>query len=146
MRRAHKYYFVDNRSYRGKQVVNTTTIPAGAGAAPQRAGARPILSRRLYLGFAALFAFGVFAQAFFAGAMILISNDWRPWHIGIGHLLSSPIPLIPLLLIILSFVGRLPRGDKWLTFLLFVLAILQPFFLYFLWMLLLLGGLASSNP
>ena len=125
--------------------MNTTHIHPGAEAGPQQAAARPVVSRRIYLGFAALFAIGVFAQAFFAGAMILISNDWRPWHIGIGHLLSSPIPLIPLLLIILSFVGRLPRGDKWLTFLLFVLALLQPFMLYFRGMLPLLGALHPAN-
>jgi putative tricarboxylic transport membrane protein len=144
MRRAHKYYSPTTILTKGT-IVNTTTIPAGADVAPQRTRARPILSRRFYLGFAALFAFGVFAQAFFAGAMILISNDWRPWHIGIGHLMSSPIPLIPLLMIILSFVGRLPRADKWLTFLLFVLALLQPFMLYFRGMLPLLGALHPAN-
>jgi hypothetical protein len=125
--------------------VNTTTIPAGADAAPQRAGARLILWRRLYLGFAVLFAIGVFAQAFFAGAMILISNDWRPWHIGIGHMLVSPVPLLPLLMIITSFVGRLPRADKWLTFLLFVLALLQPFMVYFKGSLPLLAALHPAN-
>jgi hypothetical protein len=123
--------------------VNTTTIPAGA--APERTRARPILSRRFYLGFAALYAFGVFAQAFFAGAMILISNDWRPLHIGIGHLLSSPIPLLPLLMIVTSFVGRLPRADKWLTFLLFVLALLQPFMVIFKGSLPLLAALHPAN-
>jgi hypothetical protein len=103
------------------------------------------LSRRLYLGFAALFAFGVLAQAFLAGGMLLISNEWRPWHIGIGHLLSSPVPLIPLALIILSFAGRLPRSDKWLSVLLFVLALAQPFFLYLRGMLPLLGALHPAN-
>jgi Family of unknown function (DUF6220) len=122
--------------------VNTTHFHPGAEVAPRT---RPLWSRRIYLGLAALFAFGVIAQAFLAGAMILISNDWRPWHIGIGHALTSPIPLIPLLLIILSFVGRLPRADKWLTGLLFILAMAQPVVLYVRGMLPLLGALHPAN-
>jgi hypothetical protein len=123
-------------------MMNTTHVHPGAQAAPR---ARPLWSRRVYVGLAGLFALGVIAQAFLAGAMILISNDWRPWHIGIGHALSSPIPLLPLLMVILSFVGRLPRADKWLTGLLFVLAMAQPFFLYLRGPLPLLGALHPAN-
>jgi hypothetical protein len=122
--------------------VNTAHINPRVQVAPRT---RPIWSRRLYVGFAALFAFGVLAQAFFAGAMLLSSTDWRPWHIGIGHLLSSPIPLFPLLLIILSFVGRLPRADKWLAFVLFVLAMVQPVMIYLRGPLPLLSALHPAN-
>ena len=126
--------------------MNTTHIHPGVDAAPQqRAGTPPIWSRRLYLGLAAFFALGVIVQAFLAGGMILISYAWRPWHIGIGHLRSSPVPLIPLLLIILSFVGRLPRQDKWLSASLFILAMVQPLVLYLRTVLPLLGALHPAN-
>jgi hypothetical protein len=72
----------------------------------------------------------VLAQAFLAGAGIFVAGNWMPWHIGLGHLLTSPIPLIPLLALILSFTGRLPGADRWLSGSLFLLALFQPVVLY----------------
>ncbi len=70
------------------------------------------------------------AQAFFAGAGIFVGGSWMLWHTGLGHLLTSPIPLIPLAMLILSFTARLPRSDKQLSGLLLFPAMVQPVFLY----------------
>jgi hypothetical protein len=111
--------------------LNTTRTHPGATTSPrQRLRTAPIWPRRIYIGLAALFLLGVAIQAFLAGAGIFVSAQWVAWHRALGHMLTSPIPLIPLLLIILSFAGRLPRSDKWLTALLFFLALMQPVVLY----------------
>lgn len=104
-----------------------------------------IWPRRFYLGFAMLFMLGVLAQAFFAGAGIFLDGSWMRWHNGIGHLLTSPIPLFPLLLLILSFVGRLPHTDRWLSGLLLILATVQPVFLYLRGVLPLLSAFHPVN-
>jgi hypothetical protein len=82
------------------------------------------------MGLAALFLLGVLAQVFLAGAAIFDKSSWFTWHNLLGHLLVHPLPLIPLLLLILSFVARLPQADKWLSALLLVMAMLQPMLIY----------------
>ena len=79
---------------------------------PQPIGRGALWARQAYLGLAVLFWLGILAQAFFAGAGIFVAGSWMAWHEALGHLMSSPIPLIPLLLLILSFAGRLPRTDN----------------------------------
>ncbi len=92
--------------------------------------APPRRARRAYLILAIIFAVGVMAQAFLAGAGIFLAGDWMLWHEGIGHLLTSPIPIIPLITLILSFTGRLSSADRWMSAGLFVLALVQPVVLY----------------
>jgi hypothetical protein len=106
-------------------------MPSEVAAAQQQpTRAAPSRSRRAYLILASIFFLGVAAQAFFAGAGIFVGGSWMLWHIALGHLLTSPLPLIPLAMVILSFTGRLPRADKRLCGLLFLLAMIQPVFLY----------------
>jgi Family of unknown function (DUF6220) len=105
----------------------------------------PTRPRRVYQGLALIFFLGVTIQAFLAGAGIFLGGPWILWHRGLGHLLTSPIPLIPLLLLILSFVGRLPRSDKWLCGLLLFLATVQPVVLYLRGVLPILSALHPVN-
>jgi hypothetical protein len=103
------------------------------------------MARRVYLGLAIIFWLGVIAQAFLAGAGIFTGGPWMSAHIAIGHLLTSPIPLIPLLLLILSAVARLPQGDRWWCALLLILALVQPVVLYLRGVLPLLSALHPVN-
>jgi hypothetical protein len=84
----------------------------------------------VYVGLALFFAVGVAAQAVLAGAGIFAGGSWMVAHSVLGHLLTSPIPLIPLLLLIFGFVARVPRRDRWLCALLLVLATIQPVVVY----------------
>jgi hypothetical protein len=99
----------------------------------------------VYAGVAVLFLLGVAVQAFLAGAGMFVGGSWMAVHIGLGHLLTSPIPLLPLLLLIFSFVARRPRADRWLCGLLLVLALLQPVVLYLRGVLPLLSALHPLN-
>jgi hypothetical protein len=122
-----------------------TTLPTAAVAPQQPIKRAPTRSRRVYLVLALIFFLGVTIQAFLAGAGIFTGGSWILWHRGLGHLLTSPIPLIPLLLLILSFVGRLPRADKWLCGLLLFLAAVQPVVLYLRGVLPILSALHPVN-
>ena len=97
---------------------------------PQGARGERDWPRRLFIGFAALFVAGVVAQVFLAGAAIFDEWSWFQVHNVVGHLLVHPLPLLPLLMLIFSFVARLSRADKWLSGLLVILAILQPILIY----------------
>jgi hypothetical protein len=121
---------IDRLYGKGRFLSTTHVHPNMDTAQPPHPRAVPIRSRYLYIGLAALFLLGVFAQVFLAGAALFDRSAWFTWHNTLGHLLVHPLPLIPLLLLILSFVGRLPRADKWLSALLLVLAILQPMLIY----------------
>src|SRR5262245_28385271 len=90
----------------------------------------PNRARWAYFGLLIFFGLGVLAQGFFAGAGMFVAGNWMAWHEGFGHLLTSPVPLAPLLALILSFTGRLPATDRSMSALLFVLALLQPVVLY----------------
>jgi hypothetical protein len=117
--------------YRKESSLDTArTNPDTSAVDRQRPPARPSWSRRFYIGFAALFALGVVAQVFLAGAGLFIDRSWLDIHSALGHLLTSPLPLFPLLMLILSFTARLPRSDRWLAALLLVLATVQPVMLY----------------
>jgi plastocyanin len=102
-------------------------------------------ARRFYLGFAALFWVGVIAQAFLAGAGLFLGGSWMRGHSALGHLLTSPLPLLPLLMLMLSFAGRLPKADRWWCALLLILATLQPVVLYLRGVLPLLSALHPVN-
>lgn len=91
---------------------------------------RPIWAIRTYQLLTALFWVAVVVQAFLAGAMIFAGGEWRTAHIIFGHLLSSPLPLVPMLLILLSYVAKLPSTDKTLAWWLFLFTLLQPVWLY----------------
>lgn len=123
---------------------NHPTRPVGQTSTPSEVPASSV-ARRLYLGLTAFFWLCVMAQAFLAGAGIFASGSYMRWHIILGHLLSSPVPVIPLFLLVLSFSGRLPSMDKWLCACLFFLAIIQPFFLYLREVAPMLGALHPLN-
>jgi hypothetical protein len=62
------------------------------------------VGRYLYALLASVFVAGVVAQVFFAG-MGAFGADWS-WHASFVHLLE----LLPLLMVPVAFVGRLPWG------------------------------------
>jgi hypothetical protein len=99
-------------------------------ARPHVTGSERGWARKLFVGFGVLFVLGVLAQVFLAGAAIFDDWSWFQVHEIVGHLLVHPLPLLPLLMLIFSFVGRLPRADKWLSGLLVLLAVVQPIFIY----------------
>ena len=77
--------------------------------------------RIAYLVVAWLFVVGILGQVFLVGLALLDAQPTWPMHIEFGHELVA----LPLLLVVLSFVGRLPRAAKGLTALLFVVAVMQ---------------------
>jgi plastocyanin len=126
--------------------VKTFTILPDTNTAPRPQIGRGVAwARRFYLGFAALFWLGIVAQAFLAGAGLFVGGSWMRGHIALGHLLTSPLPLLPLLMLILSFAGRLPKADRWWCALLLILATLQPVVLYLRGVLPLLSALHPVN-
>jgi plastocyanin len=126
--------------------VKPSTIPPDTNTAPRpQIGPGPAWARRFYLGFAVLFLLGVVAQAFLAGAGLFLGGSWMRGHSALGHLLTSPLPLLPLLMLILSFAGRLPKADRWWCALLLLLATLQPVVLYLRGVLPLLSTLHPVN-
>lgn len=126
--------------------MDATQTSAGVAAGPASSSAQPrAWPRRLYLILAWLFLAGVVAQAFLAGAGLFVPGQWLLWHGVLGHLLSSPLPVIPALLLILSFVGRMPAAVRWLTALLLILAWVQPVFLYLRGLVPLLASLHPVN-
>ena len=77
------------------------------------------LARIFYTVLSSVFVTGVVAQVFFAG-MGAFGADWS-WHQTFVHLLE----LLPLLMISVAFVGRLPWGLRLLPFGLLVLVGVQ---------------------
>ena len=78
------------------------------------------IGRYGYLGMAALFAAGIMTQVYFVGLSLLGGRPSWNDHIGLGHGLG----FLALLLVILAYVGRQPRGTKnltWATFAVYVL-------------------------
>lgn len=78
------------------------------------------LSRYAYAGTAWLMVLGIMMQVFFIGLSLLGQRPSWQSHIGLGHALG----VLPLLLIILAYVGRLPRPMKPVTWLVFAIYIL----------------------
>lgn len=73
------------------------------------------LARIVFAGLASVFLAGVLTQVFFAG-MGAFGADWS-WHRSFVHLLEP----LPLLMILVAFVGRLPWGLRLLPLGLLVL-------------------------
>jgi hypothetical protein len=69
------------------------------------------LSRIAYLAFALLFVAGILFQVFLVGLGLFAGQLTWSTHVGFGQWLG----IAPFLLVILSFVGRLPRSEKWLA-------------------------------
>ena len=69
------------------------------------------VARTLFRVLAVIFAAAIVVQVLFAGISIFVDGTRWNVHKAIGH--SFTIAL--LLMIILAFAGRLPRGMKWLT-------------------------------
>lgn len=61
-----------------------------------------------------------------AGVGILVAGVWLSYHAAFGYL----IILIPLLLLPLGLLARLPRSLNWLSGLLAALALIQPVLLW----------------
>ncbi len=125
--------------------MNRSSIPlTGERTTPAVAGVRPMWVLRLYRGLNTFFLLAVLLQTFLAGAMLFAGGEWRTAHIAVGHLLSS-LPLIPLAILFLAFVGRLSAADKGLAGLLLLLTILQPVWLYLRGISILLAALHPVN-
>ena len=97
-----------------------TSFPQQRTRAPRRV---PLV---IYATFAVVFLLSVVVQVFLAGAGIFASASWLSSHGILGQIL----PVIPLLMVILGLVGKLPRTINWLTVLLLVLVYIQPWFIY----------------
>ena len=107
--------------------MNIPSVPPVVTSSPQQRTRAP---RRvplvIYTALAVVFLLCVVVQVFLAGAGIFASASWLGSHGIFGHVL----PVIPLLMVILGLVGRLPRPINWLTVLLLVLVYIQPWFIY----------------
>jgi hypothetical protein len=78
------------------------------------------LSRYGYAAAACLFVAGILMQVFLVGLTLLGRQPSWQTHMGLGHSLS----ILVLLMIILVYMGRLPRPMKpltWLSLILYVL-------------------------
>jgi hypothetical protein len=82
--------------------------------------------QRGYFCVALFFVLCVLFQVFMAGAGILVTGYWLAFHAAFGYF----IILIPILLLPLGLLGRLPRSVNWLSALLVVLALVQPLLLW----------------
>jgi Family of unknown function (DUF6220) len=107
--------------------MNIPSVPSVMTYSPQQ---HTRLPRRvplvIYTALAVVFLLSVVVQVFLAGAGIFASASWLSNHGILGHIL----PVIPLFMVILGLVGRLPRPINWLTVLLLVLVYIQPWFIY----------------
>src|SRR3989440_9691720 len=72
-------------------------------------------TRILYLMAAWLFPVAILIQVFLVGLSLFTGQTYWSTHRDVGHTLA----ILPLLLIILAYLGRLPSGEKrliWLQF------------------------------
>ncbi len=69
------------------------------------------ISRIAYLVLACLFAVGILAQVFLVGLSLLGGRPSWSAHFGLGHTLG----ILPILMIILAYLGKAPRPLKPLT-------------------------------
>lgn len=74
-----------------------------------------------YAIFSWLFVAGVLIQVFLAGLVVVARRATWENHIGLGHALGLPL----LIMLILMYVGRLPRRVKRLTWILFAVYVFQ---------------------
>ncbi len=99
--------------------------PAAGGRSgqPTAASGAARISRVGYAGLATVFLACVVGQVFLAGlAIFAAAADWRA-HTLFVHVFE----LVPLIMLILAFVGRLPASLRWQAFGLFALIFLQYF-------------------
>jgi Family of unknown function (DUF6220) len=108
-------------------IMSIQSIPPVVTSPPQQnTHARRRVPLAIYTALAVVFLLSVVVQVFLAGAGIFASASWLGSHGILGHVL----PVIPLFMVILGLVGRLPRSVNWLTVLLLVLVYIQPWFIY----------------
>ena len=79
------------------------------------------ISRYIYLGLAWLFVIGILAQVYFVGMTLFARYGMLPVHVGVGHMLG----ILVLLMVILMYVGKLPRPTKIKVWVMFGVYILQ---------------------
>ncbi len=77
--------------------------------------------RTAYSIIAWLYVVAILFQVLLIGLNLFAAEPTRSTHVGFGHFIG----IFPILLIILAFVGRLPRSAKWLAGLQFGLFVLQ---------------------
>ncbi|MGE3594684.1 MAG: DUF6220 domain-containing protein [Dehalococcoidia bacterium] len=63
----------------------------------------------------------VTVQVFFAGMAIFVNPERWSWHTSFVHAFE----LLPMIMLVLAFVGRLPARIRWLTAAMWVLIMLQ---------------------
>ena len=88
-------------------------------ALPQR-GARRI-ARTAYAGLALVFPIGLLVQVFLAGLGVFDGPEAFATHRDVGYTLS----LVPVVLVVVGLVGRVPRRLTGLAAVIFVLFLLQ---------------------
>jgi hypothetical protein len=101
--------------------------PRPQGAAAPATVAEPArrghIARVIFVVLASLFAACVVAQVFIAGMAVFVNPlNWR-WHTTFIHVFE----FLPLLMLIISFVGRLPAAQRWQCAALFLLIVVQYF-------------------
>lgn len=82
-------------------------------------------SRVLYIFFAWLFVLCIIFQVFLAGLSIFDGGTWQSVHVAAGRVFN----FVPLVLILLAIIARLPRLIIWLSVMLFVQYELQVAFI-----------------
>ena len=78
-------------------------------------------TRILYLIAAWLFPVAILIQVFLVGLSLFTGQAYWSTHRDVGHSLA----VLPLLLVILAYLGRLPRSEKLLIWLLFGVYLVQ---------------------
>ncbi len=86
------------------------------------------VSRIVYLAASSLFLVGVTLQVFLAGMVVVALQMGWSNHRDLGHTLALPL----IIMLITTYLGKLPRSMKWLTWLLFVVYIIQADVLIFM--------------
>jgi hypothetical protein len=86
------------------------------------------ISRSIYLVASSFFLIGVTLQVFLAGMVVVAQQMGWSNHRDLGH--SLALPLIVMLLG--AYLGKLPRGMKWMTWGLFFVYIIQADVLIFM--------------
>jgi hypothetical protein len=77
--------------------------------------------RMLYLIVAWLFPVAILIQVFLVGLSLFTGQAYWSTHGDVGHTLA----ILPLFLIILAYLGRLPSAEKGLTWLMFGVYLVQ---------------------
>lgn len=86
------------------------------------------IAGKVYTVTAWLFVLGVLVQVFLAGLVVVARAVSWDAHTGLGHGLALPL----IVMLIVMYVGRLPRSTKRLTWILFGVYVLQADFLIFM--------------